>query len=162
MSGSNLALTPLSDTAETKAAQNFQMAGEINFQMCSKTRARTKPFRQGIQCVGAGWRRSDDRTCLQPNSLQAGNFSGNFERFSTEETPALQETPEPQGLLSTFPTENSRENLFENRDFSGSNRENRMESRPWGDQGLTRGHRQTPMLCPFACGAAWSLAARPN
>ena len=55
MSGSNLALTPLSDTAETKAAQNFQMAGEINFQMCSKTRARTKPFRQGIQCVGAGW-----------------------------------------------------------------------------------------------------------
>src|ERR1700758_1103804 len=55
MSGSNLTLTPLSDTAETKAAQNFQMAGEINFQMCSKTRARTKPFRQGIQCVGAGW-----------------------------------------------------------------------------------------------------------
>ena len=30
---------------ETKTAQNFQMAGEIDFQMSSETGARTKPFR---------------------------------------------------------------------------------------------------------------------
>jgi hypothetical protein len=29
---------------KTKAAQNFQMAGEIHFQMRPKIRARTKPF----------------------------------------------------------------------------------------------------------------------
>jgi hypothetical protein len=51
--------------------------------------------------IRAGWRRSADRTYLQPNSLQTGNFSGNFAKFSPEETIVMQETPESQGLLPT-------------------------------------------------------------
>ena len=38
----------------------------------------------------AGWRRSNDRTGLQPNSLQTGNFSGNFAEFGPQEASALQ------------------------------------------------------------------------
>jgi hypothetical protein len=63
-----------------------------------------------------GWRRSADRTCLQANSLQTGNFTGKYailrflERFSQPESAAL------QGLFVKFPKQVNRENFSKNRE----------------------------------------------
>src|SRR5215475_16044290 len=44
---------------KNKAAQNFQMTGGIHFQIRRKTRARTEPFRQRIQCFDSWLGRQD-------------------------------------------------------------------------------------------------------
>ena len=41
-------------------------------------------FCNNLNALGPGWRRSADRTCLQPNSMQTGNFSGNFVKSPPE------------------------------------------------------------------------------
>jgi len=46
----------------------------------------------------AGWRRSDDRTCLQPKfPLQTVNFSGNSPNLAPGDAAGRQEAPGPQG-----------------------------------------------------------------
>jgi hypothetical protein len=67
-----------------------------------------------------------DRTRLQRNSLQTGNFTGNFAEISLSQTSVAQETPEPQRLFSGFPSRFIREIIGENRDSSALIRENRL------------------------------------
>jgi hypothetical protein len=64
-----------------------------------------------------GWRRSGDRTRLQPNSLQTGNFSGKFRNCGVWETISESEAPVPQRLFAHFPTRTNRENNSSNREF---------------------------------------------
>jgi hypothetical protein len=64
-----------------------------------------------------GWRRSVDRTCLQPNSLQTGNFTGKIAISGLEATITKQETAVPQGLFSKFPKQTIREKFPQNREF---------------------------------------------
>jgi hypothetical protein len=50
-----------------------------------------------------GWRRSADRTGLQPNSLQTGNFTGKITISGLKATMLEQETALPQGLFQRIP-----------------------------------------------------------
>src|SRR5262249_51089032 len=77
--------------------------------------------------LGAGWRRSADRTGLRANCLQTGNFTGNFAELGSNDAGVTQEIPEPQALLSGFPTEIIREISNDIRDFNGLNRESAIE-----------------------------------
>ena len=74
-----------------------------------------------------GWRRSGIRTSLHTNSLLTGNFTGNSAKSGAHGDPSLQETLVPQRFFSQFPTQNNRENIFENREFSRASRENHVE-----------------------------------
>jgi hypothetical protein len=65
-----------------------------------------------------GWRRSGFRTNLHTNSLLTGNFTGNSAKSGAHGDPSLQETLVPQRFFSQFPTQNNRENIYENREFS--------------------------------------------
>jgi hypothetical protein len=68
------------------------------------------------------------------NSLQTGNFAGNFSELGPKGGPVIQETPEPRALLSKFPAQNIREITIDNRDFSAFSRENPVKSSsatPW-------------------------------
>ena len=64
-----------------------------------------------------GWRRSPDRTSLQANSLQTGNFSGNFAIPGLLERRPWQEIPVLQSFLHGFPTQANREEISKNREF---------------------------------------------
>ena len=64
-----------------------------------------------------GWRRSDDRTGLQPNSLQTGNFTGKITISGLKATILKQETAVPQGLFSRFPKQTIREIFLKNREL---------------------------------------------
>jgi hypothetical protein len=70
-----------------------------------------------------GWRRSANRTCLQPNSLQTGNFTGKITISGLKATIQEQETAVPQGLFSKFPKQIIREKFPTNREFYTNNRE---------------------------------------
>jgi hypothetical protein len=74
-----------------------------------------------------GWRRSTDRTRLQPNSLQTGNFSGNSRNFDRKGAAGVQETLAPQRLPAEFPVIAIREKISEIRDFGVSIRENQQQ-----------------------------------
>jgi hypothetical protein len=63
------------------------------------------------------------------NSLQTGNFTGNFAEFGPKEMLAMQETPLSQRFLARFPTKIIREIIFNNRDFSALTREHRTRFR---------------------------------
>jgi hypothetical protein len=64
-----------------------------------------------------GWRRSADRTGLQPNSLQTGNFTGKTTISGLKATMLEQETAVPQGLFSEFPKQTIREIFPKNKEF---------------------------------------------
>src|ERR1700682_1834678 len=51
-----------------------------------------------------GWRRSADRTRLQPNSLLTGNFTGNFAISGLPRPISYQQTAAPQSVFALFPT----------------------------------------------------------
>ena len=51
-----------------------------------------------------GWRCSADRTGLRANSLQTGNFTGNFAKAGHNERSAGQKSQSCQAVLSHFPT----------------------------------------------------------
>jgi hypothetical protein len=70
-----------------------------------------------------GWRRSADRTCLQPNSLLTGNLTGKFMIFGLPEPLSMQETAVLQQLLVKFPTHINRENISRIREIFDLNRE---------------------------------------
>jgi hypothetical protein len=72
-----------------------------------------------------GWRRSADRTCLRPNSLQTGNFSGNFAILALHEGLRARKIPVLQAFLLGFPAQVNREEISRNREFSPVNREHR-------------------------------------
>jgi hypothetical protein len=71
----------------------------------------------------AGWRRSADRTCLQPNSLLTGNLRGKFMIFGLPAPLSMQETAVLQRLLVKFPTHINRENISRIREIFDLNRE---------------------------------------
>ena len=75
----------------------------------------------------AGWRRSGIRTSLHTISLITGNFTGNSEESGAHGDLFLQETLVPQRSFSQFPTQNNRENICENREFSRASRENHVK-----------------------------------
>src|SRR5690242_13058628 len=64
-----------------------------------------------------GWRCSPDRTSLQANSLQTGNFSGNFAIPGLLERRPWQEIPVLQSFFHGFPTQANREEISKNREF---------------------------------------------
>jgi hypothetical protein len=70
-----------------------------------------------------GWRRSADRTCLQPNSLLTGNLTGKFTIFGLPEPLSMQEPEVLQRLLVKFPTHINRENILRMREIFDSNRD---------------------------------------
>src|SRR5258707_15889692 len=70
-----------------------------------------------------GWRRSADRTRLRKNSLQTGNFTGNFAILKPRDTIWYQETAALQPLPEQFPTQINRENILRIRELSSGNRE---------------------------------------
>jgi hypothetical protein len=93
---------------------------------------REKPGFPAYSCVSweawlnarpPGWRRSADRTRLQANSLLTGNFTGKFAISRVQETISEPETAVPQGLFKKFPRQINSENISENREFIGGNRE---------------------------------------
>jgi hypothetical protein len=65
----------------------------------------------------SGWRGSADRTCLQPNSLQTGNFTGKITILRPQRAISKEETAVPQGLFSKFPKQTIREIFPKNREF---------------------------------------------
>jgi hypothetical protein len=67
--------------------------------------------------LNPGWRRSADRTGLQPNSLQTGNFTGKITILGLKVAISKQETAVPQGLLSKFPKQTIRDYFSKNREF---------------------------------------------
>jgi hypothetical protein len=64
-----------------------------------------------------GWRRSGDRTGLQPNSLQTGNFTGKITVSASKATILERETAVPQALCGQFPKQTIREIFPKNREF---------------------------------------------
>jgi hypothetical protein len=64
-----------------------------------------------------GWRRSANRTRLQPNSLQTGNFTGKITISGLMATMLEQQAAVPQGLFSEFPKQTIREIFPKNREF---------------------------------------------
>jgi hypothetical protein len=64
-----------------------------------------------------GWRRSADRACLQPNSLQTGNFTGKITVSGLKAAIPEQKTAVSQGPFSEFPKQTIREIFPKNREF---------------------------------------------
>jgi hypothetical protein len=60
----------------------------------------------------SGWRRSADRTVLQTNSLQTGNFSRNWKLFGSSGRNSNSKTRLPRAHFSRFPARFNRENNF--------------------------------------------------
>jgi hypothetical protein len=89
----------------------------------------------------AGWRRSADRTCLQPNSLQTGNFSGKSAVLELTETISTSRTPVPQRLFEYFPRQINREKQWRNRESFRRIRE------------LKSKVSKRPFLAHFCCGS---------
>jgi site-specific DNA recombinase len=63
-----------------------------------------------------GWRRSADRTCLQANSLETGNFTRNLAILAARRPDHGPENAVVQRLLSQFPVPTNREFCLANRD----------------------------------------------
>jgi hypothetical protein len=80
----------------------------------------------------AGWRRSADRTRLQPNSLLTGNFAGNFAISGLREPIPEQETAALQHFPEQFPKQINRENISMIREFLRDNRESIRQTRSVG------------------------------
>jgi len=76
-----------------------------------------------------GWRRSADRTRLQPNSLLTGNFTGNFAISGLREPIPEQETAALQHFPQQFPKQINRENISMIREFLRDNRESIRQTR---------------------------------
>jgi hypothetical protein len=57
------------------------------------------------------------------NSLLSGKLTGNFTIFGILEVISVRKTPVLQPLFGKFPTQINRENIFDNREISGRNRE---------------------------------------
>jgi hypothetical protein len=53
----------------------------------------------------AGWRRSADRTRLRFDSLQTGNFTGNFAISGLANTVSVLEIAVSQRIFTKFPTQ---------------------------------------------------------
>jgi len=70
-----------------------------------------------------GWRRSADRTRLQPNSLLTGNFTGKIAFLGFQRQSRNHKSPSIRRFLSIFPTRIIREINSRNSEFSGSSRE---------------------------------------
>src|SRR5260370_10288955 len=85
-----------------------------------------------------GWRRSADRARLRTNSLQTGNFAGNFAISGRQDALLKPEAAVPQRLLTQFPTQTNRENTLKNSEFSSENRQ----------------FRKRPFLAHFSCGSS--------
>jgi hypothetical protein len=76
----------------------------------------------------AGWRRSADRTHLQPNSLLTGNFTGNFAILAPCEPISMQDTAVLQRFIAQFPKQIIREKISKNKEFLGGIREFDMQN----------------------------------
>src|SRR5262245_11466425 len=73
-------------------------------------------FREAWENAGlSGWRRSADRTRLQPNSLQTGNFSGKLRLRWLGITTLEPKYAAVQRFPGQFPTPNNREISCTNR-----------------------------------------------
>ena len=70
-----------------------------------------------------GWRRSTDRTRLQPNSLQTGNFTGKYCSFEACGDYTSAENPCAAATFGVFPKHINSENNSENRESSQRIRE---------------------------------------
>jgi hypothetical protein len=105
-------------------AQNRSLETGGQFAKARHWRAFLRVSRTVSQSAGLpGWRRSADRTRLQPNSLLTGNFTGNFAISGLREPIPEQETAALQRFPEQFPTQINRENISRNREFFGGNRE---------------------------------------
>lgn len=68
-----------------------------------------------LSAFSVGWRRSADRTCLRPNSLQTGNFTGKQAILAARRPDLWPENAAVQRLLPQFPTPTNREIFWANR-----------------------------------------------
>ncbi len=74
-----------------------------------------------------GWRRSADRARLYAHSLLTGNFTGKSSLFEHQSRALILETAAAQRHSREFPTRINREDIFPNREKSGSNRVSQTE-----------------------------------
>jgi hypothetical protein len=85
--------------------------------------------RNSLKTGMGGWRRSADRTRLQPKIPAKGNFTGNSDVSGLQNAMLTRKVAAPQPHLAQFPTRINRENISESRDFLRGNREIRTANR---------------------------------
>ena len=79
-----------------------------------------------------GWRRSADRTRLQPDSQLTGNFTGNFAILAPSEPSLMQDTAVLQRFLAQFPKRIIREKISKNKEFLDGIREFDLQNFKFG------------------------------
>jgi hypothetical protein len=92
--------------------------------------------------VMPGWRRSSDRTGLQLNSLQTGNFSGNLTILAWGMPCPFPEMPQQPRLSQKFPNKPNREVPSQNSDILSIKQ---------GNQAQGRRHSECPLIPRLCC-----------
>jgi hypothetical protein len=75
-----------------------------------------------FSCVTAGWRRSGDRTCLEPNSLLTGNLTGKAAIPKPKERILEHKAAVSQRLIKELPVQINREYLSKIKEIFSRNR----------------------------------------
>jgi len=88
-----------------------------------------------------GWRRSADRTCLQPNSLQTGNFSENFAKSGLGRDIKPARNACAAAVSTSIPNADNRETILKNREIDVLSSENPMNPRYGGRDLLEQAER---------------------
>ena len=99
----------MSDDARRRLVQFSTALLDLYFQTRPQIWREQSYLYNELSSLSAGWRRSANRTRLQPDSLQTGNFTGKLAILEAWRQALLPKTAAMQRILGRFPTPTNRE-----------------------------------------------------